>query len=63
NLANFNGSTALIFAVTFNRVDMISLLLNNGADVNLKDDRGNTAISHAQMQKNAVVVDLLNRLT
>lgn len=50
NATNFNGATALIFAVTFNHPDIVKLLLNSGADKTITDDKGNSALDHAKMQ-------------
>lgn len=44
------GSTALIYAATFNHLEIAKLLLANGADKTVKDARGHNAADHAKMQ-------------
>jgi len=39
---DFNGATALIMATKNKNPDIVSLLLENGADVNIADNRGRT---------------------
>ena len=48
NVRNSMGSTALIYAVTFDNPEISKLLLQNGADASLKDGRGNTAQDYAK---------------
>lgn len=40
-----NGQTALFKAILFDDLELIEVLLNNGADANLKDSEGNTPLS------------------
>ena len=61
NIANFNGTTALIFAATYGRKEIVASLLECGADTSIKDDKGYTAKDHAEMQGlNEVVVFLVS---
>ena len=39
---------------------MVKLLLDNGADANIQDDRGNTALDHANMQGLEEMKELLS---
>jgi ankyrin repeat protein len=48
-----NGTTALMVAATHNNPPMIGLLMEAGADANLKNDRGQTARDVAQLNGNA----------
>ena len=47
----FNGITPLMLAARSNKVDIVKLLLEKGADASLKDQRGYTAAKHAEMSK------------
>jgi len=59
NSRNFNGATALIFAASFGRTAIATLLLECGADPSIKDDSGNMAMDHAKMQGISEIVKLL----
>ena len=39
--------------------EIVKLLLANGADKDIKDDKGNTAIDHAKMQDAQDIIELL----
>ncbi len=43
-----NGMTPLMFAARYNNVEIIKLLLANGAKIDKKDNKGNTALKHAE---------------
>jgi len=43
-----NGMTPLMIASRYNRVEIVELLLKNGANINLKDAKGKTALQHAE---------------
>jgi len=60
NVANYNGATALIFAAIFNRIELVKLLLDSGANPELRDDCENRALEHAQMQNASDIVALLS---
>ena len=45
---NRDGVTALIIAVKNQNIDMVALLIKNGADVNAKDPEGLTALKYGQ---------------
>ncbi|MCY3673742.1 MAG: ankyrin repeat domain-containing protein [Paracoccaceae bacterium] len=47
NRAFWDCESALTLAVTHNQYETLELLVNNGADVNLKNDQGETALSWA----------------
>ncbi len=53
------GITALILAAGWGNVDLVRMLLEHGADANLRDNFGNTAKIWAQKRGNSAVVDLL----
>ena len=44
---NASGATPLHYAVYFKEIEPVSLLLNNGADVNARDSHGDTPLLHA----------------
>lgn len=39
-----HGQTALMLAVSHGRLDMVQMLLDAGADINIKDEDGSTAL-------------------
>ena len=46
-----NGKTPLMYAARYNRVKIINLLLENGAEVDIKDKGGRTAVDYAKISK------------
>ena len=64
NYKGYNGETPLIALITNERADnfaeMISFLLENGADKSLKDDSGKTAYDYAIETGNQEIIDLLS---
>lgn len=46
-----NGVTPLMIAARYNRVEIIDVLLKNGADKKSRDERGYTALKYAEMSK------------
>ncbi|MBF01234.1 MAG: hypothetical protein CMP77_14845 [Flavobacterium sp.] len=44
-----NGATPLMLAARYNQVEMIKLLLENGANLRLEDQKGFTAIKYAEL--------------
>ncbi|WP_447637277.1 ankyrin repeat domain-containing protein [Flavobacterium microcysteis] len=47
--ATSNGMTPLMFAARYNKVEIVKLLLASGAKVNTKDEKGFTALKHAEL--------------
>ena len=45
----FNGMTPLMYAARYNKVEIIKYLLVKGADLNIKDSQGFTALKHAEL--------------
>lgn len=45
NIAKSNGQTILFDVIPYSNLDVIKLLLNNGADANITDEEGNTPLS------------------
>jgi len=57
--AKQHGQTALMLAVSHGRLDMVNLLLEAGADINIKDDDGSTSLMCASEHGHAAIVRLL----
>ncbi|WP_205528307.1 ankyrin repeat domain-containing protein [Flavobacterium psychrotrophum] len=62
NAMHGNGGTALMFAVMFGRNDIIETLIDNDADVNLKDKRGLDVLDIAFQQGNKAALDALQKI-
>ena len=56
---NKNSATLLRTAIAKGNVEIVSLLIKNNADINVKDDQGETPLFWAVDQRNLVLVDLL----
>jgi ankyrin repeat protein len=54
-----NGLTPLMYAARYNQVEIIKILLKKGADVKVKDDKGFTALDHAENSKATEAVSVL----
>lgn len=59
NYQTESGWTALIAASFFGNADAVEFLLSRGADMNLKDTNGKTALDHARMSQHKNVIKLL----
>ena len=59
NLADNDGSTALMCAALWEKVEVMRLLLEAGADMNMADIDGNTALMHAAGEGNHGALRLL----
>merc|ERR1719499_1454970 len=57
--ASQHGQTALMLAVSHGRLDMVDLLLEGGADVNIRDEDGSTALMCAAEHGHMEIVKLL----
>jgi ankyrin repeat protein len=53
------GNTALQFAAMSGHTEIVELLLENGADKSLKDNRGMTALQQAEMKGDREIIELL----
>lgn len=56
---NIDESSELILASTYGESDKVQLLLNNGADPNIQDERKNTALMYASSNGYEDIVELL----
>ncbi len=45
------GMTPLMYAARYNRVDLVNLLIANGADLKVKSNKGYTALKYAEISK------------
>ncbi|RYJ44857.1 ankyrin repeat domain-containing protein [Flavobacterium beibuense] len=54
-----NGKTPLMLAARYNNVEIIKLLVDNGAYVNAKDDKGFTALKYAEASNAKEAVEFL----
>lgn len=59
NSKNSNGVTALIYAVMYGSDETVGVLLDLGADVEVKDMWGNSAVAHAIERKRPPVMSLM----
>jgi uncharacterized protein len=59
NLADENGTTALIYATEFQNLALVNLLLKNKADKNLKNKEGKTAFEFAVFSGNQEIINQL----
>jgi uncharacterized protein len=57
--ATSNGMTPLMFAARYNKVEIVKLLLANGAKAHLKDEKGFTALKHAELSNATETVEIL----
>lgn len=56
-----NGVTPLMLAARYNRVDIIVILLEKGAKVGTKDNRGYTALQYAEFSKSQDAIEVLKQ--
>ncbi|KOS04939.1 ankyrin [Flavobacterium akiainvivens] len=56
-----NGMTPLMVAARYNRVDIIKLLLDKGANLKAADEKGLTALKHAQISKASDAEELIKQ--
>lgn len=61
NTLNLNGATALIYAATFGQTELAKALLEKGADKNIKDRMGKTALDYANIQEIEEMIQLLSK--
>lgn len=57
-----NGLTPLMLAARYNKVDILKYLLEKGADKQIKDERGNTALKYAEFSKSQEAFDYLKQV-
>ena len=57
----FNGMTPLMFAARYNKVEILKLLLEKGANTDAKDEKGFTALQYAQLSNAIDAVAILKK--
>ena len=57
-----NGMTPLMLAARYNKVEIIKLLLANGAKLNAKDENGFTALKHAELSNANEAIQILKQV-
>ena len=63
NLANNNGDTPSMDAAYLGKIQNLQLFIKNGADLSLKNKRGNSALDLAKRKQHQDVIDLLTTHT
>lgn len=56
-----NGMSPLMIAARYNKVEIIKILLANGANPNSKDEKGLTALKYAQLSNATDAVQILKQ--
>lgn len=56
-----NGTTPLMLAARYNKVEILKLLLEKGANTNAKDERGYTALQYAQLSNATDAIAILKQ--
>jgi ankyrin repeat protein len=56
-----NGMTPLMVAARYNRVEIMKILLSNGANLKAKDEKGFTALKHAELSHANEAVQFLKQ--
>jgi len=59
NIANNNGDTPLMDAAYLGKTKILSYLLSNGSDSNLKNKKSKTALDLARLQNKQVAIEIL----
>lgn len=54
-----NGMTPLMYAARYNKVEIVRVLLDNGAKISLKDSKGFTALKHAELSNATDAAELI----
>jgi ankyrin repeat protein len=59
---NIRGDTALYFAIKYGHTQAVQLLLEHGADVNVRNEDGNTPskLASSELYKHQEIVELLS---
>ena len=59
NSANDLGTTPLMYAILSQKIDLIKLLLENGAEKDVKERSGKTALDYAVQSGNKEIIGLI----
>ncbi|WP_268223022.1 ankyrin repeat domain-containing protein [Sinomicrobium oceani] len=55
------GMTPLMYAARYNKAEIIKLLIANGAKLKIKDDKGFTALKHAELSNATDAIAVLKK--
>jgi ankyrin repeat protein len=61
NLSDPNGTTALHYAVQFKSVDLIKLLIDNDADITIKDNKDLSPWDYALLNSDENILKILKK--
>jgi ankyrin repeat protein len=59
NDTTYRGMTPLMYAAIYNQSEIAKLLLENGANLDMKDNSGRTALDHAKSSHSENVLEVL----
>ncbi|ADY28453.1 ankyrin repeat domain-containing protein [Cellulophaga lytica] len=57
-----NGMTPAIFAARYNKVEILEILVANGADIRIKCDKGRTIMKHAELSNAKETIAFLEQV-
>ncbi|WBU90012.1 ankyrin repeat domain-containing protein [Cellulophaga omnivescoria] len=57
-----NGMTPAIFAARYNKVEILEILVANGADLRIKCDKGRTIMKHAELSNAKETIAFLGQV-
>lgn len=60
---DINGNTALMYAIYYNNIDIVKLLLDNNCDITIKNNVQNNALMIASKYKMIEIVELMEQKT
>jgi ankyrin repeat protein len=63
NATSYNGSTALMYAARNNHLSIVKLLIENGADKEIENEKKSTALSLSQTYNSNEVNEYLKSLS
>ena len=61
NVRDDYGWTALMWASSYDNLEVVQELIKAGADVDIQDNKGKTALSYAKMNGNQEIIDILKK--
>jgi ankyrin repeat protein len=56
-----NGMSPLMIAARYNKIEIIKILLSNGANLKTKDEKGFTALKHAELSHANEAIQILKQ--
>lgn len=61
NAQDTNGETILMLASKYGHIEIVRFLLDRGADTNIMDNQGQTALMKAKTKENSQIIQLLTQ--